>query len=164
MKSRKRLSISLITVIALIILANIGYYGFISNFNCYKIISDDTKYKITSIVKEHIGEIPNLQIDNEKVNWCKEMQNEQQEMMDKILNNLTIVGESTKGKPGQYILEGFYKDMNIYIPYNKKNPHNNIIIYIDSIYYIANSNKEEVKTVLDYMKVKQCLNNEEEWN
>ncbi|ADL52687.1 hypothetical protein [Clostridium cellulovorans] len=150
-------SITFITVIALIILLSIGGCGFISNYTCYKKISDDSKIKVNYIVKERIGETPNLQTDSCKAEWTQEAHAKQTELMDKVLNGLTIIGESRKGKPSRYITASFYDNMNIYIPYNKKNPHNNIIVEIDSVFYIATANKEDVRAVLGYMKNKYML-------
>ena len=51
-------------------------------------------------------------------------------MVAKVLNTVSIVGESRKGKPNKFIIAAFNEKMILYIPYNVKAPYNNIIIAI----------------------------------
>lgn len=139
----------------LVIFTYVRYLG--TAGNSYRKISEDTKEKITSIIKKSKGEIPNLQTDNCKASWIEEAHIKQKEMMDKVLNTLTVVGEVRKGKPDKYIIATFYDNMKVYIPYNKKDANNNIIIEIDNHYYTTTAKEDDVKTIINYMEKQGVL-------
>lgn len=146
---KKRLSIALLIIIVLVI---VGYFGIIKNIISYQKISEDTKSKITSIIKGSKGEIPNLQTDSCKASWTDEAHIKQKEMMDKVLDTITILGESRKGKPNKYIIATFYDNMQLYIPYNEKKPQNNIVIEVDNHYFIATAKEDDVRTIISFME------------
>lgn len=153
MKLKKGLSITLILVMVLIILTA-GYFGIIRN--SYKNISEDTKGKINVIIKDSRGETPDLQTESCRASWIEDAHIKQKEMMDKVLNTLTVLGESRKGKPNKYIF-GTYENMKLYIPYNEKSPESSIIIEVDNHYYVATANEDDVRTIVNYMKKQKVL-------
>ncbi|WPC42760.1 hypothetical protein [Clostridium sp. JS66] len=155
MKLKKEITIALIVIMALMIFTYARHLGIVGN--SYLKISEDTKEKIISIIKKSKGEIPNLQTDNCNASWIKEAHIKQKEMMDKVLNTLTVVGESRKGKPDKFIIATFYDNMQVYIPYNKKDAHNNIIVEIDNHYYIAVAKEDDIKTIINYMEKQGVL-------
>jgi hypothetical protein len=146
-----------VVIMTLVIFAYVGYAGVSKYSNGYKEISNETKEKITSIIKKSKGEIPNLQTDSSKASWIDEAHNKQKEMMDKVLDNLTVVGESRRGKPDKFIIATFYDNMRIYIPYNEKTPYKKIVIEVDGYYYIGTANEVDVNEIIDYMKKQQML-------
>lgn len=146
LRLKKGLPMALPIIIVLVI---IGY------INSYHKVSEETQSKITSITKASMGEIPDLQTDSCRSDWVEEAFIEQKEMMYKILNTLTILGESQKEKPNIYII-ATYNKMKLYIPYTKKKPHNNIGIEIDNHYYVATSKEDDVRAIISYL-IKQLI-------
>lgn len=150
-----------ILIIALVILSYVGHLNIIkysndtqkvsNTTNNYEKINDDTKEKITSIVKTSKGEIPNLQTDSCQASWGTEAHNKQKEMMDKVLDTLTVIGEPSKRKPDKYII-ATYDHMQIYIPYDEKTPYNKIIIEVNNHFYIATADENDINQIIEYMK------------
>lgn len=155
-KLKKGLWLSLIIIFLLAIVSYAGYRVYI---NSYGKISDETKEKSILIIKGNKGQTPNLQTESCRASWTNEAHNKQKEMMDKVLDNLNVIGESRKGKPDKYIIATFYKKMQVYIPYNEKEPYKHIIIEADNHYYIATANREDINAIIDYMKKQQVIDN-----
>lgn len=153
MKLKKGLIVTIIIVLAFISFTLITYYGI-----GYKKISEDTKEKIISIIKSNKESTYDLQTDNFSIKWTEGVLPVQKEMVDKLLNTLTIVGESRKGEPSKYIvMSGDSHDMKVYILYTEKTPYKNIVIKVDGHYYVGTATEDSVKTIVDYMKKAKIL-------
>jgi hypothetical protein len=100
-----------------------------------------------------------LQSESCRASWTDEAHSKQKEMMDKVLDNLTVIGESRKEKPDKYIITTFYNKMRVYIPYNEKEPYKHIIIETDKHYYIETANRDDINTIIDYMKKQLIIDN-----
>jgi hypothetical protein len=173
----KKLSTTII-IVALVIITYARYFGIIrysndyqkvsndtndygkinDNIGSYEKISDDTKEKITSIIEKSKGEIPNLQTESCQANWSREAHNRQKEMMDKVLDTLTVLGEAKNGEPNKYIIATFYDEMQVYVPYDEKTPYKEIVIEVNSHYYVATAGEEDINQIVDYMKNQNVLN------
>ena len=151
MKLRKRQFIILL-IIVLAILAYVGYFITERNKDGYKKINIETNNKIMSVIKKSKGGIPNLQTDNAKARWTAEAHVKQSEIMGKVLDTLSVVGEARKGKPDKHVIATLNDNMQIYIPYNKENPHEKIIIEFEGHYYLAVANVEDISMVIEYMR------------
>lgn len=151
MKLKKTLWITL-KILIVTILIFVVYLFIIKSNNDYERINQETKEKITSIINKCKGEFPNLQTENIRARWNDEAFNQQKEMMDKVLDTLTIIGESEKGLPSQYIIATYYDEMKVYIAYNEKTPNKNIIIEISGHYYGATANEKAISAIVDYIK------------
>jgi hypothetical protein len=151
MKKYKRLRYSAFIILIILILFLVGYLMISKNKN-YKIIDRDTKEKIAAMISESKGQFPNLQTESARAHWIDEAHNSQKQMMDKVLDSLTVAGESKTGLPSQYIIATYYDVMNVYIPYQEKNYYKNIIIEADGHYYIAAGDKEAINAIVDFMK------------
>ncbi len=90
-------------LLTVIILTYVGYLCFNIYSIDYEKINHDTIEKIIVNLNKCKGETPNLQTDSIMARWTDEAHNIHKEMMDKVLESLTILGESKKGKPNRAI-------------------------------------------------------------
>jgi len=151
-KLKKGILISIIIVLLLVILTYMKNWAINKYRSGYDEVNNDTKEKIAAIIKGSKGEIPNLQTESCNASWIEKAHNKQKELMDKVLDSLTVVAESRKKEPKKYIIATFYDNMQLYIPYDEQNPYKKIIIKVDSHYYIAAANRDDITAVIDYMK------------
>lgn len=157
MKIKREVSITLIIIVALAICIYVGYLSISKNNSSSERISKDTKEKITSIIKNNKGKIPNLQVDISRARWDDEGHNKQKKMMDQVLDSLKVVDETREGKPNKCIISTAYDNMQLYIPYSEKTPYKKLVIEIDSHYYVATAKESDVNAIVDYMKKQGVL-------
>jgi hypothetical protein len=139
-------------LLTVIILTYVGYL--LINTYCidYEKINHATKEKVTATIIKNKGETPNLQTDKINARWTDEAHNMQKQMMDKVLDSLTVIGISKKGKPNNYIVATYNDNQHIYIAYNEIAPYKKVIIEINGQYYVATANKGAISAIVAYMK------------
>lgn len=136
-----------IILLIIIIILSIAYFV----YSYPKPINNDTEQNIKLVIEESKKQYPDLQTWNTQYSWTNKGLEKQKKMMDIILSNLTVKGKSRKSKPIIHIV-ATYNNMRLYIPSLSISPENNIIIKIDSEYYVAKGKTEDVKKIIKYIK------------
>jgi hypothetical protein len=139
-------------LLAVIILIYVGYLCFNIYSIDYEKINHDTIEEIIANINKCKGETPNLQTDSIMARWTDEAHNIHKEMMDNVLDSLTVLGETKKGKPKHYIVATYNDNLYLYIAYNEIAPYKKVIIEDNGHYYIATANKKAISAIVDYMK------------
>ncbi|MHB8130895.1 MAG: hypothetical protein ACYDEX_18090 [Mobilitalea sp.] len=137
-------------ILTIVILTYVGYLCINSSIY-YEGISLETKEKITASIGECKGELPNLQTDSVKARWNDEAHDTQKKMMDEVLDSLTVLGESKKGTPNQYIVASYHDNVYIYIAYNEIASYKKIIIENNGHYYVSTADKGAISAIVHYM-------------
>ncbi len=109
------------------------------------------KVKIQALIKSCKGTAPNLQTDNNILEWKEEAVKIQTGFMNDVLDNLSVMRSSLTGRPKKYI-SAYYRNISIYIPYSDFDPAASIIIKADNKFYLARcSQADSVQRVISYM-------------
>jgi len=152
MAEREKIRILIVIVIFIIIGGPIGF----KELSIRTTLSEGMKSKIMSVVHDSKGQTPNLQTDIAMASWNRQALKDQTNLMDNVLDNLTVVRKAILDKPQKYIIAN-YRNMNVYIAYTSFNPSKGIILEIENQCYVSECKNGNIEKIINYMITQQAI-------
>lgn len=148
----KKVLFGVIIATVLIILVGIGYMFMNRPQEDYIELSKQRKEEIKVVMNDCRDEMLILNTSSSQISWIEEAIVQQEQMMDKVLDSISILGEIKTGMPTRYIKATFGTKMRLYIVHGKEKETYKLVLEINDHYYAAKAKQEDVKAVVDYMK------------